>query len=346
MKKRWSKVAVVGAFVAGLTAGVVGGTSTSAGAAEEPTWAPMYWVGDAVVVEGDQGTRLAKVTVTFSEPLPGPAVFTFRTVDTGGKGAEVKVDHPRVNRQVRMPAGKLTKTLSLPIFGDTVVEGDELVVYELVPLDAPLLAAGKSSGTALISDDDEPSDQKPTISVSSARVFEGSSGWRNERVAFTLSRPQGQDLRVMWQTVPSTATPGEDFVPVATRTTTIRAGRTQATGQVKVFGDTDVEQDEIVDVVILGVSGGDGQPFLVNDGLLMIADDDADLDGDQLPDAAEWRRKIDPANPDSDEDGLWDGVEVRQLFTSPSDPDTDGDGFNDLAEVDAGTNPLDPSSHP
>ncbi len=97
--------------------------------------------------------------------------------------------------------------------------------------------------------------------------------------------------------------------------------------------------------------------------------DDADDDGDGLTNAEERRLGTNPTNPDTDEDGLTDGAEVRRLrtdplnpdsdgdllkdgdevyiyFTDPLNPDTDGDGFTDFEEVRAGTDPLDPESHP
>jgi hypothetical protein len=49
----------------------------------------------------------------------------------------------------------------------------------------------------------------------------------------------------------------------------------------------------------------------------------------------------DPQNPDSDGDGLVDGVEVSNRM-NPLDPDMDKDGASDGQEVDAGTDPLFP----
>jgi hypothetical protein len=58
--------------------------------------------------------------------------------------------------------------------------------------------------------------------------------------------------------------------------------------------------------------------------------------------------------PDTDDDGLLDGVETNtDVFVSEndtgSDPhlaDSDGDGFDDSEEVEAGTNPNNPLSFP
>jgi uncharacterized delta-60 repeat protein len=53
-----------------------------------------------------------------------------------------------------------------------------------------------------------------------------------------------------------------------------------------------------------------------------------------------------PTNPDSDNDGLPDGMEVITYHTNPNLPDTDGDGFLDGYEVLTGHSPLDPLDHP
>ncbi|MBU2549879.1 MAG: chitobiase/beta-hexosaminidase C-terminal domain-containing protein, partial [Proteobacteria bacterium] len=75
-----------------------------------------------------------------------------------------------------------------------------------------------------------------------------------------------------------------------------------------------------------------GLPFL---GVLL--DDDADHDG--IPDVIENRTCTDPNNPDTDRDGLKDGVEdanrngvLDSGETNPCLADTDGDGLNDGVE--------------
>ncbi|MCB1099884.1 MAG: CHRD domain-containing protein [Verrucomicrobiae bacterium] len=62
----------------------------------------------------------------------------------------------------------------------------------------------------------------------------------------------------------------------------------------------------------------------------------------------------DPKNPDSDDDGLLDGVESNSgVFVSETDPgtdpnkaDTDDDGYSDRSEITKGTDPTDPLSKP
>jgi hypothetical protein len=103
-----------------------------------------------------------------------------------------------------------------------------------------------------------------------------------------------------------------------------------------------------------------------------------DTDADGLPDVDETGiHGTDPANPDSDADGVGDGTELARgtnplvadsapppagdgdsdadrlsdaneasLGTDPTTPDSDGDGYYDGDEVNLGTNPLDASSVP
>jgi predicted Zn-dependent protease len=66
-----------------------------------------------------------------------------------------------------------------------------------------------------------------------------------------------------------------------------------------------------------------------------------DLDVDNYPDAAELTVGLDPANPDTDGDGVADGDEGALYGTNPLSADTDGDGLTDGEELfAAGSDPL------
>jgi outer membrane protein OmpA-like peptidoglycan-associated protein len=61
--------------------------------------------------------------------------------------------------------------------------------------------------------------------------------------------------------------------------------------------------------------------------------DEGDDDHDGLSNAEERRYGTDPHNPDTDGDGLSDGLEVKKYHTNPLKKDTDGDGLSDADEV-------------
>ena len=67
-----------------------------------------------------------------------------------------------------------------------------------------------------------------------------------------------------------------------------------------------------------------------------------DPDADGLDNLHEQSAKTMPDDPDSDDDGLTDGLEVNVHGTDPRRPDSDGDGLSDAAEINPyATDPLD-----
>jgi hypothetical protein len=64
---------------------------------------------------------------------------------------------------------------------------------------------------------------------------------------------------------------------------------------------------------------------------------DIDQDGDEITDSEERSYRLNPRDPDTDDDGLSDGLEVRNLGTLGTEVDTDGDGRLDGDELIAST---------
>jgi hypothetical protein len=105
----------------------------------------------------------------------------------------------------------------------------------------------------------------------------------------------------------------------------------------------------LLDPEIADISGGTFNVGSVDFAIDPDADDDGILDGVELTGA----NPTDPDNPDSDADGLTDGQEDANHNgqqdageTDPNNPDTDGDGLTDGTEVNGlnPTDPLDPDS--
>lgn len=71
----------------------------------------------------------------------------------------------------------------------------------------------------------------------------------------------------------------------------------------------------------------------------------ADVDRDKLTLDEERELGTDPANADTDGDGISDGDEVRLVGTDPLSADSDGDGLSDHEEVnERGTDPMNPDT--
>jgi hypothetical protein len=339
---RWARRGVLAGGVALLTAAA--GFGTSAAAAPVPV-APTLFVGDAAIAEGDLGSHVAKIPVTLSAPMASTTYFEVQTLDDGKSGATPLVDYKPMDTRKKLRAGATSMTVSVRIFGDVTPEGLEQVAIRLTPLEGAPVAMVKSTGSAVIFDDDATA--ASVLSASAARVFEGDSGQRAARVALTMPEPQSNDVTVTWKTEQDSASPDSDYKPLS-GTTVIKAGKTQRYVNVPILGDTTDESHEQMHVAIVGVTGGSGLSVdpAPNSGLIVIVNDDGDADNDGLVDVAEDFIKTDSTNADTDGDGITDGYEVRVSFTNPKQADSDNDGFDDLVELKAGTNPLDAADHP
>lgn len=103
-----------------------------------------------------------------------------------------------------------------------------------------------------------------------------------------------------------------------------------------VVAGSDAEANSLINAGIVWTWGAYVRPnILATDGPL-------DSDGDGLTDAEESQYGTDHLDPDTDNDGLKDGEEVKTYKTDPLNPDTDYDMLKDGAEVmKHETNPLD-----
>jgi hypothetical protein len=83
---------------------------------------PSLRIGDAQVTEGNSGTSYATFTVTLSNPYNEPVTVNFATLDGSATAGS---DYQARSGTLTFAAGETTKTVSVAIFGDTVIENDE-----------------------------------------------------------------------------------------------------------------------------------------------------------------------------------------------------------------------------
>lgn len=107
-------------------------------------------IGDALMVEGNDGQRLMRFTTRLSRPSTEVVTFTVATADVTATAGS---DYVAWNRTETIPAGETTGTMTvIAINGDTVKENNERFVVNLSqPVNAII---GDGQGTGLIIDDE------------------------------------------------------------------------------------------------------------------------------------------------------------------------------------------------
>ena len=238
---------------------------------------PTVSVADATEFEGDAGTGAIVFTVTRSSG-DGTSTVSYATTSAGGTATPgaagtAGADFAPVSGTLTFAPGETTKTISVPIFGDTSIEDDE--TFSLVlsnPTNAALDVAG-STATGTIATDD-----LSELTVTGGSVTEGNSGTKN--LVFTVTRPDGTgSAAVTFSTTDITATAGVDYAAVS-GTLHFAPGELTKTVNVPILGDTLVEADETFDLTLLDATNaniGDvdfGVGTIVNDDFptLSIAD--------------------------------------------------------------------------
>ena len=208
--------------------------------------APSFSIDSPSVTEGDSGLVNLVFTVTLSRNGGTLSSYSVRWRVTGGT-ATSGTDYTAITGGTRtFNTGETSKTITVQVRGDTLVEGNETVV---ITLSSPSFTStiGTAIGTGTITEDDT-----PTFTIDSPSVTEGDSGLVNLVFTVTLSRNGGtlSSYSVRWRVTGGTATSGTDYTAITGGTRTFNTGETSKTITVQVRGDTDFESDETVVVTL------------------------------------------------------------------------------------------------
>lgn len=211
---------------------------------------PTLSISDATVTEGDSGTTPAVFTVTLENP-PASAV----TVDyaTSSSSALAGEDFLPAAGTLTFAPGEQTKTITVNVVGDTVVEENEFFVVDLFNAQGAPLVDNEGLGTIL--DDDGPNaPTAPSLSISDVTVTEGDSGTVPAAFTVTMDRPADEVVTFDYATADGSAVAGADYTP-ATGRAEIPPGGTTITIPVDVAGDTVVEPTETFTVTLTNAQG-------------------------------------------------------------------------------------------
>jgi chitinase len=203
-----------------------------------------FSISDVSIVEGNSGTRNAVVTVSLTGASSQPTSVGY---STASGSAHAGTDYQAASGTLNFGKGVTSKTIQVPIIGDTLVESDETFYVNLKNPKKATIADGQ--GVVTIVDDDT------SISIDSVWESEGNSGTTSFNFTVHLSKAIGQPVTVNYATADGTATAGSDYV-AASGKLTIPAGQTSGTITVLVNGDGVSEPDETFYVNLSNPSSG------------------------------------------------------------------------------------------
>ncbi len=110
-------------------------------------------INDIRVAEGDSGTTNARFTVTLSSPSSKPVTVDYATSDGTGRAGS---DYDAVSGTLTFAAGETSKTIDVPVHGDTIAAGNRTFFVTL--RNAAGAVVEKPLGFAIIDDDDQSAD--------------------------------------------------------------------------------------------------------------------------------------------------------------------------------------------
>jgi aryl-phospho-beta-D-glucosidase BglC (GH1 family) len=219
-----------------------------------------FSISDAQLAEGDAGTAQMLFTVTLSRALAAAASVNFATQNGTALAGS---DFTAASGTLSFAAGETSKTIAVTIAGDTALEADEAFTLLLSRARGASLGDGSATGTIL--NDDTP----PALSISDAQVTEGNAGSRQMLFTVSLSQAAAGPVSVTYTTQDGTALAGSDFT-AASGTLSFAAGETSKTIAVTIQGDTEVEADESLALLLDTATGatiadGTGSGTILND---------------------------------------------------------------------------------
>ena len=212
------------------------------------------------VLEGDEGDQQLLTFVVTRDN--GRAAASVEWSASGLDDADIGGLLP--SGTLTFGVGEVSKTLTIPLLGDRVVEPNEVLTVTLANPSTHLTLGTPSASATVVNDDGLVS-----IRANQAQVAEGDSG-TTTTVSFTVTRTDSQAAgSVLWSV---SGIDAEDIVEgIGGGTLQFSAGETSRDIVLTVRGDRDVEENERLIVSLqsdqsnLRVSGGSASTQIVND---------------------------------------------------------------------------------
>jgi predicted extracellular nuclease len=207
-------------------------------------------IGDVRVTEGNSGTTNAVFTVSLSKASASAVTFNFATANGTATAGSDYTATTLAGQSIA--AGTLTKTISVPVIGDTVGEADEVFYGNLSAVSGATPVDVQGDATIVNDDAITP----PTLTINDVSVSEGNSGTTTATFTVSLSPASANTVGFDIATADGTALAGSDYVANALAGQTIAAGQTSKTFSVNVLGDVAVEPNETFVANLSNPTGG------------------------------------------------------------------------------------------
>lgn len=227
-------------------------------------------IGDSTVTEGDAGVQNMTFTVTVAPSSAQTVTVDYATANGTTDPASEVSDYTPPNSTLIFAPGETTKTISVPIIGDSLDENDETLLVNLSNAANATITDAQGMGT--ITDNDP----APNISINDISVTESNGGSAQAIFTLTLSAASGKTITVLANTSSNggspIATPGTDYTALTNATITFAPGQTTRPVNVTIIGDVIDENDEKFAV---NLSGAVNATIADNAGICTILDNDA-----------------------------------------------------------------------
>ncbi|HEY9882154.1 MAG TPA: glycoside hydrolase family 9 protein [Thermosynechococcaceae cyanobacterium] len=205
-----------------------------------PSLLPSLSINDLKVTEGNTGTKSATFDVWLSQASSKPITVQYATANGT---ASSDSDYVAQANTLTFAPGETTKTISVAVKGDTIVEPDETFLVKLSSPSNATISKAQGTGT-IVNDDQAPTlPTLPQLSINDLTITEGNSGLANAVFTVNLATASTQTITVNYATANDTAIAGTDYTAKAS-TLTFAPGQTTQTISVPVIGDTVSEATE------------------------------------------------------------------------------------------------------
>ena len=206
---------------------------------------PTLSVADRSAAEGNTGTSTMNFTVLMSQAAAKAVSVGYTTSnDTATAG-----DYAPTVGTLTFAPGETSKTVSVAVNGDTMVELNEQFTLNLSNAVNATIADATATGTIVNDDIDLSPLTPPKVSIADLAVTEGNGEHSHFMFSLTLDKASATPVSVGYATANGTATAGVDYTAGA-GTVTFASGVTTQTVHVDILGDTAIEPNETFAVTL------------------------------------------------------------------------------------------------